>query len=66
MTPANARRRSRSRTLLAKLSGSAGLLLGLSAVAVALRLCAVLRNAVIVTIVCDRGDRYLSTGVFPD
>jgi len=22
-------------------------------------------NAVIVTIVCDRGDRYLSTGVFP-
>jgi cysteine synthase B len=24
------------------------------------------RNAVIVTIVCDRGDRYLSTGVFPD
>ncbi|MBI1964685.1 MAG: cysteine synthase CysM [Betaproteobacteria bacterium] len=23
------------------------------------------RNAVIVTIVCDRGDRYLSTGVFP-
>jgi cysteine synthase B len=23
------------------------------------------RNAVIVFIVCDRGDRYLSTGVFP-
>jgi cysteine synthase B len=23
------------------------------------------RNATIVTIVCDRGDRYLSTGVFP-
>lgn len=23
-------------------------------------------NAVIVTIICDRGDRYLSTGVFPD
>ena len=23
------------------------------------------RNAVIVTIVCDRGDRYLSTGIFP-
>ena len=22
-------------------------------------------NAVIVSIVCDRGDRYLSTGVFP-
>jgi cysteine synthase B len=24
------------------------------------------RDAVIVTIICDRGDRYLSTGVFPD
>jgi len=23
-------------------------------------------NAVIVSIVCDRGDRYLSTGVFPE
>ncbi len=23
------------------------------------------KNAVIVSIVCDRGDRYLSTGVFP-
>ena len=23
------------------------------------------RNAVIVTVICDRGDRYLSTGVFP-
>jgi cysteine synthase B len=23
------------------------------------------RNAVIVTIICDRGDRYLSTGIFP-
>jgi len=22
-------------------------------------------NAVIVSIICDRGDRYLSTGVFP-
>jgi cysteine synthase B len=33
---------------------------------VALRVARALRNAVIVTIVCDRGDRYLSTGVFPD
>lgn len=31
----------------------------------ALRLSAELENAVIVAIVCDRGDRYLSTGVFP-
>ncbi|MDX1373914.1 MAG: cysteine synthase CysM [Burkholderiales bacterium] len=31
---------------------------------VALRIAETLREAVIVTIVCDRGDRYLSTGVF--
>lgn len=35
------------------------------AVAAALILAAEVRGAVIVTIVCDRGDRYLSTGVFP-
>ncbi|MDP3932473.1 MAG: cysteine synthase CysM [Methylococcaceae bacterium] len=34
-------------------------------VAVALQLSKELENAVIVAIVCDRGDRYLSTGVFP-
>jgi S-sulfo-L-cysteine synthase (O-acetyl-L-serine-dependent) len=32
----------------------------------ALQLSATLQNAVIVTIICDRGDRYISTGVFPD
>lgn len=32
---------------------------------VALQLSVVLDDATIVTIVCDRGDRYLSTGVFP-
>jgi cysteine synthase B len=32
----------------------------------ALKLSRDVKNAVIVTIVCDRGDRYLSTGVFPD
>lgn len=36
------------------------------AAVVALRISKELENAVIVTIVCDRGDRYLSTGVFPD
>ncbi len=36
------------------------------AMCVALRVCERVKNAVIVTIVCDRGDRYLSTGVFPD
>jgi cysteine synthase B len=35
------------------------------ACAVALRVAADLRDATIVFIVCDRGDRYLSTGVFP-
>lgn len=35
------------------------------AVAAALTLSKQLENAVIVTIICDRGDRYLSTGVFP-
>ena len=31
----------------------------------ALQLCGEVENAVIVSIVCDRGDRYISTGVFP-
>lgn len=31
----------------------------------ALQLCRQVENATIVTIVCDRGDRYISTGVFP-
>ncbi|EDN66894.1 cysteine synthase B [Beggiatoa sp. PS] len=35
------------------------------AVAGALRLSQELENAVIVAIICDRGDRYLSTGIFP-
>jgi len=51
-----------------RLASEEGIFAGISsggAVAVALRLSAVLENAVIVTIICDRGDRYLSTGVFP-
>jgi len=32
----------------------------------ALQLSQEVENAVIVTIICDRGDRYLSTGVFPE
>ena len=31
----------------------------------ALQLCRQVENATIVSIVCDRGDRYISTGVFP-
>jgi cysteine synthase B len=36
------------------------------ATAAALKLSQELENAVIVVIICDRGDRYLSTGVFPE
>jgi len=36
------------------------------AVFAALQLSKEVENAVIVAIICDRGDRYLSTGVFPD
>lgn len=35
------------------------------AMAVAVRVAAAVENAVIVSVVCDRGDRYLSSGVFP-
>ncbi len=45
-----------------------GIFAGISsggAVAAALRLSAELADAVIVVIICDRGDRYLSTNVFP-
>jgi cysteine synthase B len=51
-----------------RLAMEEGIFAGISsggALAVALRLSQELKNAVIVTIVCDRGDRYLSTGVFP-
>ena len=46
-----------------------GIFAGISsggALHVALRIARPLRNATIVCVVCDRGDRYLSTGVFPD
>ncbi len=51
-----------------RLAVEEGIFAGISsggALAVALRLAERLENAVIVSIVCDRGDRYLSTGVFP-
>ena len=50
------------------LAAHEGIFCGISsggAVAAALRLSESLEHAVIVTIICDRGDRYLSTGVFP-
>ena len=34
------------------------------AVAAALKICEVVENAVVVAIICDRGDRYLSSGIY--
>ncbi|MGB5571383.1 MAG: cysteine synthase CysM [Sedimenticolaceae bacterium] len=51
-----------------RLAAEEGIFSGISsggAVAAALRLSREVENAVIVAIICDRGDRYLSTGVFP-
>ena len=51
-----------------RLAREEGIFAGISsggAMCVALRLAEQLENAVIVSIVCDRGDHYLSTGVFP-
>jgi cysteine synthase B len=51
-----------------RLAAEEGIFCGVSsggAVAAALRLSETVSHAVIVSIICDRGDRYLSTGVFP-
>jgi cysteine synthase B len=51
-----------------RLATEEGIFCGVSsggAVAAALRVSEQVSNAVIVAIICDRGDRYLSTGVFP-
>jgi cysteine synthase B len=51
-----------------RLACEEGIFAGISSgggLVVALRLASEVENATIVTIVCDRGDRYLSTGVFP-
>jgi len=51
-----------------ELGAREGIFAGISsggAIAAALQLSNEIENAVIVTIVCDRGDRYLSTDVFP-
>jgi cysteine synthase B len=50
------------------LAAREGIFAGISsggAVAAALKLSDEVEDAVIVSIICDRGDRYLSTGVFP-
>ncbi len=54
--------------LTRRLAREEGIFAGISsggALAVALRIAGEVENSTIVTIVCDRGDRYLSTGVFP-
>lgn len=51
-----------------RLAAEEGIFAGISsggALHVTLRIASTLENAVIVSIICDRGDRYLSTGVFP-
>ena len=51
-----------------RLAAEEGIFCGISAAGacvIALRVAAAVRDATIVFIVCDRGDRYLSTGVFP-
>lgn len=51
-----------------RLASEEGIFAGVSsggAMWAALQIAAEVENAVIVSIVCDRGDRYLSTGVFP-
>jgi cysteine synthase B len=52
-----------------RLAAEEGIFCGISAggaMAAALKLCRELTHGVIVSIVCDRGDRYLSTGVFSE
>jgi cysteine synthase B len=58
-----------SEEMTRRLAREEGIFCGMSsggATLAALRLSRELADAVIVTIICDRGDRYLSTGVFPD
>ena len=51
-----------------RMAAEEGIFCGISAAGaceIALRVSQTVENATIVFIVCDRGDRYLSTGVFP-
>ncbi len=54
--------------LTRRLAREEGIFAGISsggAMWATLQVASAVKNAVIVTIVCDRGDRYLSTGIFP-
>ena len=58
---------SESEQMMKRLAREEGIFAGVSsggAIAAALKLSAEVRGATIVAIICDRGDRYLSTGVF--
>jgi len=57
-----------SEQMARRLAAEEGIFCGISAAGaceVALRISQTVENATIVFVVCDRGDRYLSTGVFP-
>jgi S-sulfo-L-cysteine synthase (O-acetyl-L-serine-dependent) len=54
--------------MMRRIAAEEGIFCGVSsggAVAAALRLSQEVEDALIVSIICDRGDRYISTGVFP-
>jgi len=60
---------SEAESMARQLASTEGIFCGPSAAGaccIALRLAETVTNATIVFIVCDRGDRYLSTGLFPD
>jgi cysteine synthase B len=57
-----------SEQMARRLAAEEGIFCGISAAGaceIALRISQTVENATIVFVVCDRGDRYLSTGVFP-
>ena len=57
-----------SEEMARRLAREEGIFAGISAgggMAAAMKICAEAKDAVIVSIVPDRGDRYLSTGVYP-
>jgi cysteine synthase B len=57
-----------SEAMARRLAAEEGIFCGISAAGacvIALRIAEEVESATIVFIVCDRGDRYLSTGVFP-
>ena len=58
---------SESEQIMKRLARDEGIFAGVSsggAIAAALKFSAEVEEATIVAIICDRGDRYLSTGVF--